>query len=82
MVLILGKFMVLILGKFVLFANIIMMHYKLTSVANRSDLQVYLYYLKQDIFMRTLTLSYVGENGIVGCLLMFLILNAVMRKNG
>ena len=66
-------FTVLILGKFVLIAN--NNAYKLISVADRSKLQIYLYYPKKDILMRTTpTVPYVGEHGIVGCLLMFLIL--------
>ena len=43
------------------------MHYKLISVANRSNLQIYLYYPSKDILMKTTpSVSYEREHGIVG----------------
>ena len=51
-----------------------MINSKLIFEGNRADIQVYLYYRKHDVLIRTNKISYNDQNGIAGCLLMFLML--------
>ena len=51
-----------------------MINSKLIFEGNRAEIQVYMYYRKHDVLIRTSKITYNDEDGIAGCLLMFLIL--------